>query len=294
MVAVDGSSPFARSTLKHLVGSPAGCFALAFRKNPVARRPAVRIPGFMQTIGERLLEARQRRGVSIREAAESTKVRGDYLAAMENNQFDSIQLADVYRRGFLKIYAKFLRLDAERAVNDYNALLAARNPGVARTRRGTDHELPRSIEPREPEGLDEFSSGAIEVAERPDNRRRIVLLGLASLAALILGFVLIRAFSSDSTKEETQPRAATTEKKEGEIAVFESEKAVTVSLTRDGETVPFVSKTVRPGERVTLNATGRVVLRSTGKISFTYDGGTGKFNFRENALAATLDVQPKR
>ena len=42
----------------------------------------------MQTIGERLEEARKRKGISIREAAENTKIRGDYLQKFEANTFD--------------------------------------------------------------------------------------------------------------------------------------------------------------------------------------------------------------
>ena len=68
----------------------------------------------MQTLGERLQEARQRLGVTLREAAEFTKIRTDYLQAMEANQFESIPLADVYKRGFVKVYAKYLRLDDEK------------------------------------------------------------------------------------------------------------------------------------------------------------------------------------
>ena len=69
----------------------------------------------MQTLGERLQEARQRLGVTLREAAEFTKIRTDYLQSMEANQFESIPLADVYKRGFVKVYAKYLRLDDEKA-----------------------------------------------------------------------------------------------------------------------------------------------------------------------------------
>lgn len=75
----------------------------------------------MQTIGERLEEARKRKGISIREAAEATKIRGDYLQKFENNQFD-LSLADLYVRGFLRSYAQFLKLPADKIVNDYNAL----------------------------------------------------------------------------------------------------------------------------------------------------------------------------
>src|SRR5690606_9855811 len=75
----------------------------------------------MQNIGERLEEARKRKGISIREAAEATKVRGDYLHRFESSQFD-INLPDIYVRGFLRAYASYLGLPAEKIVADYNAL----------------------------------------------------------------------------------------------------------------------------------------------------------------------------
>ena len=80
----------------------------------------------MQSLGERLQEARQRLGVTTREAADVTKIRSDFLQAMEANQFESIPLGDVYKRGFTKIYAKYLRLDEEKAVADFNTHHSAR------------------------------------------------------------------------------------------------------------------------------------------------------------------------
>lgn len=71
-------------------------------------------------IGERLEEARKRKGVSIREAAEATKIRGDFLLAMEDNSFD-ISLPQIYIRGFLKNYARFLKLDPVKILTDYDA-----------------------------------------------------------------------------------------------------------------------------------------------------------------------------
>jgi transcriptional regulator with XRE-family HTH domain len=75
----------------------------------------------MQTIGERLEEARKKKGISIREAAEATKIRGDYLQRFESNQFD-IGLTEIYTRGFLRNYATYLKLPADRIINDYAAL----------------------------------------------------------------------------------------------------------------------------------------------------------------------------
>ena len=75
----------------------------------------------MQTIGERLEEARKKKGISIREAAEATKIRGDYLQKFESNHFD-IGLTEIYTRGFLRTYANYLKLPADRILNDYAAL----------------------------------------------------------------------------------------------------------------------------------------------------------------------------
>jgi transcriptional regulator with XRE-family HTH domain len=84
------------------------------------------------TIGERLEEARKRKGVSVREAAEATKVRGDFLLAMENNSFD-INLPEIYTRGFLKIYANFLKLDVDKIVTDYEAMRMGGRKATPRT-----------------------------------------------------------------------------------------------------------------------------------------------------------------
>ncbi len=75
----------------------------------------------MQTIGERLEDARKKKGISIREAAEATKIRGDYLQKFESNHFD-IGLTEIYTRGFLRSYSNFLKLPADRILADFAAL----------------------------------------------------------------------------------------------------------------------------------------------------------------------------
>src|SRR5688500_3482324 len=75
----------------------------------------------MQPIGERLEEGRKKKGISIREAAEATKIRGDYLQKFEGNHFD-IGLTEIYTRGFLRTYSNYLKLPADRIINDYAAL----------------------------------------------------------------------------------------------------------------------------------------------------------------------------
>ena len=91
----------------------------------------------MQTIGERLEEARKRKGISIREAAEATKIRGDYLHKYESNQFD-IKLPEIYVRGFLRTYANYLKLPGDKIVNDYQALGMS---DAAKNTRGLNREV---------------------------------------------------------------------------------------------------------------------------------------------------------
>lgn len=74
----------------------------------------------MQTIGEKLEEARKHRGISIREASEVTKIRSDYLASFESNSFD-LNVPAIYVRGFLRAYAQFLKLNPDKIITDFNA-----------------------------------------------------------------------------------------------------------------------------------------------------------------------------
>ncbi len=85
----------------------------------------------MQTIGERLEEARKRKGISVREAAEATKIRSDYLHKLESNSFD-LNLPEIYVRGFLRGYASYLKLNGDKLLADYSAL--APNEGRAARR----------------------------------------------------------------------------------------------------------------------------------------------------------------
>lgn len=78
----------------------------------------------MANIGERLTEARKNFGIDIRSAAEATKIRSDFLAALEENKPEKIKLADVYKVGFLRIYAKYLKLDADRIVAEFRTNLS--------------------------------------------------------------------------------------------------------------------------------------------------------------------------
>src|SRR6266404_453300 len=74
----------------------------------------------MFEIGNSLKEARSRRRIEIAQAEQATKIRGKYLRALEDEQFDVLP-SDTYIKGFLRTYADYLGLDGQVYVDEYNS-----------------------------------------------------------------------------------------------------------------------------------------------------------------------------
>jgi cytoskeleton protein RodZ len=186
----------------------------------------------MQTIGERLEEARKRKGISIREASEATKIRSDYLQKFETNAFE-IGLPDIYVRGFLRSYSHYLKLNPEKLLTDYASL------GFGEPRDSRRHQeqreiigridLPETSRPEppappppapnaqraQPTTSRSMPTAVVTGAPSADRRQKIklpLLVGGAVLALLILVFV-IHAILSDSaptSRTASSARATTT------------------------------------------------------------------------------------
>ncbi|MDR3143289.1 MAG: helix-turn-helix domain-containing protein [Puniceicoccales bacterium] len=62
------------------------------------------------SIGKILSEKRLELGLALEEVANTTRIRVDYLEAIEQDQLD-FNLPDIYKRGFIKAYAEHLGLD---------------------------------------------------------------------------------------------------------------------------------------------------------------------------------------
>jgi cytoskeleton protein RodZ len=127
-------------------------------------------------IGNSLREARMRRGIDFPQAEAAIKIRGKYLRALEDEQFELLP-AETYVKGFLRTYAEYLGLDGQLYVDEYNSRFVT----------GEDYEWRRPQSRR---------SNA-----RPQRRSRrtetnIVLLALAVIAVLTV--IVISAWTSSS------------------------------------------------------------------------------------------------
>ena len=175
---------------------------------------------FMQTIGERLEEARKRKGISLREAAEVTKIRSDYLAYLEQNKFD-FDLPEIYRSGFIKNYARYLKLDPDKILTDYNTqrLGMARNKRAATEWFGSSEAREASEAPAErsygtlsskPAGSADAETDE-EPAEAPAPAEtdktyylKIGLILAGTLALVIVLFGLVRAIIGSGSEPVAQ------------------------------------------------------------------------------------------
>ena len=76
----------------------------------------------MKEIGEQLKEARESMGVSIEEAAEDLKLVPSQIEDIENGKLEAFQ--DVfYLKYFIRDYAKYLGLDKDELVDEFNEYL---------------------------------------------------------------------------------------------------------------------------------------------------------------------------
>lgn len=69
----------------------------------------------MGEIGEILKNAREKKGITIQQAEEDTKIRAKYLIALEDENYDHIP-GKVYVKGFLNNYASYLGLDSQELI----------------------------------------------------------------------------------------------------------------------------------------------------------------------------------
>ena len=83
----------------------------------------------LSELGEILRSARQKRHLSLAQAAEATRIKLSYLEALEDGEY-SLLPGQAYVTGFLRNYAKFLGLHPDDVVQEYHACVPVPQPAV--------------------------------------------------------------------------------------------------------------------------------------------------------------------
>ena len=200
----------------------------------------------MGTFGDNLRKERELRGVSLREIADATKISVRFLQALEDDRTDVLP-GGLFPRAFVRQYAGFIGLDAERAVADYVAA------------HGEQGQERREV---------------VAPSRRPMPR-----LGHVFLAAVVIVAVGLTLRGGGDGKERPapvpasaapvvlpsdrvypSPTAAPVAVSLGDSVVLTmtAEQECWVEVRADGETV--VSRVLAQGESQTFEARGEIVL----------------------------------
>lgn len=76
----------------------------------------------MESLGKYLKQERELRNLSLKEVAKSTKIREQFLKAIEEDRYDLLP-SIVYVKGYLTLYAKYLGLDPKEVILQYQNYL---------------------------------------------------------------------------------------------------------------------------------------------------------------------------
>ena len=239
-----------------------------------------------RTVGARLREAREKKGVSLRQIANSTRISVMSLEALERSDLSRLP-GGIFTRAFIRAYAQEVGLDPDRTIQDFIAEL----PPEAAT--ATAH----------PAG--------IEDGEKLDSDRKAVAtaLRLALVSLPIIGLVIYygthrtpaapdrsaapvadaHAPAADAPVEPyrpTEPVAPSPEPTAPVPAVAPQTSGLTmeiaptatcwVSVTTDGE--PVFSGMMKAGDKRTVTAKEQIALNvgDAGAFVYTLNGRAGK------------------
>ena len=131
----------------------------------------------MPTVAEQLRRAREGQKLNIYQIADLTKIKTDHIRALESGSYDSFS-APVYIRGFVRTYARVLKLD--------EGLLAA----------DLDEELAQTKNFREPPPLVNHPRSPLDylTLQLSKVNWRIVGPGLAVAVFVLLAAIIVRSW----------------------------------------------------------------------------------------------------
>lgn len=193
-------------------------------------------------VGSALRKVREGRRVTLDEAARDTRVRRDYLDAIEEEAFDRL-LGDVHVRGCLRTYASYLRLSPDKVVAMYEADLLPEEPEAAAP------ALPRT----EP---------VLGARRRRDDHRLWVLIAVTVLVlAGAFGILSARRPAPPAAELPADASAGVTPAEIGRaisVAVV-ARKPVEITVTADGNDP--VSYELQPDEGRSFDADTSITIR---------------------------------
>lgn len=172
-------------------------------------------------VGQKLEDARKKKGISLREVSESTKIRGDYISAIESGNFE-INLPEVYLRGFVRLYAKFLGLDEDAMVDELNIELGKTSDKSSKKSLGSivaqdNKSVGKSSAVSSGYPGTSSNRSSVKVSRKTNTILILATIGVFSVIAVFVAIYLLSDNGNDNPAD-SDPLKSVSEKKEPSIA----------------------------------------------------------------------------
>lgn len=153
----------------------------------------------MKEIGEKLKEARESMGITIEEAAVDLKIRPSQIESIEDGDKDAFK--DIfYLKMFIKNYSKYLGLDYDKMVEEFNEYLFDFTSKISID----DIKKAEKEQRKKEKKLKTIKIASPYTVEKQQKQvpRFLIILGLILLAVIIV-YVIVLLFTKDKNEEIT-------------------------------------------------------------------------------------------
>ncbi|MEM9159923.1 MAG: helix-turn-helix domain-containing protein, partial [Verrucomicrobiota bacterium] len=239
-------------------------------------------------------------------ASEATKIRGDYLNSFESNNF-SINIPEIYIRGFLRAYSSYLKINSEKVVTDLNAHLL----GEGKMSKRDNREFLGRMELQRPLIQEDASNaGAInddDYKEEPEkdkpsfwqniDKEIAIKIGISAVLALIviLAVIFTINFFVNSDEEPTdidpilQPLNSGVSQGQSIQMTLIAKGDVSVTVTPEGATRPIYQGSLAQGERFPLDVIGRVRIEWDNGANLAIGIGSEEYGMPSSRVMALIN-----
>lgn len=248
-------------------------------------------------VGDILRREREKQGLTIADVAKETSIRGTYLEALEKGEYDVLP-GDVYAKGFIRNYSKFLNIDGDSLLQQYNSernievkVQPVDKAGEPQADRGRQAKV-RELAPKErsnsgyqpPQGKKKlFASGddyRNRTEEKSGSKKFMILL---AVMVVFLGGVYIAFMDEGSDPKAVKPAPVkqTQVQKEPEkpVKVYDGVEIVAkfkencwISVKADGQVI--FEGMAEKGKEETWNAKENMEITAgnAGGVELTWNG----------------------
>ncbi len=237
----------------------------------------------MKNLGEKLRAAREKLGLSLRDVADATRLRSNVIENMESGEF-SFDLPEIYKRGFLRIYAAFLKLDVSEIVDEYSRAVAnqenksygmpAHLPGQ-KSLFSNDEEV--STESRYDKDKDTFPDGApepVKGGDKNDGEVSYLKLGVIFVGVILAVVIVVATISSImkssapdvnpdlETRAEQSETAPAAEIQDEKLSVSAKADTFVVVYYENSKSAPLYNGPLQMGGEKVFKLTSPIIVKA--------------------------------